>query len=196
VPSNQGRLVVLSLFAGVAAISLLAVLGFWLTGGRDNLRCDEGEASVNPTAESGAIQPLSRSLQTIEDAEAFICHRVARADDGPGWTLTEIVAERDRGLNDIVEGTGYAEVHLRYKHDSSGAIATLIITPFSLPRLAGQGVNPENIEVAGRPALFYEDALGNPVVIWHLRDLDIQASAQLTGVLTRQDFLEFLASVR
>jgi hypothetical protein len=193
--SKQGALVVLSIFAGVAAISLLAVLGFWLTGGRDNLRCDEGEASVNPTAESGAIQPLSRSFQTIEDAEAFICHSVARAEDASGWTLTEIVAHRDRGLNEIVEGTGYAEVHLRYNHDSSGAMATLIVTPFTLPRPAGQGVNRETIEVAGRPALFHEDALGDPVVIWHLRDLDIQASAQLMGVPT-QEFLEFLASVR
>jgi hypothetical protein len=193
--SNQGRLVVLSIFAGVAAISMLAVLGFLLTGGRDNLRCDEGEASVNPTAETGTIQPLSRSFQAIEDAEAFICHRVARAHHASGWTLTEIVANRDRGLNDIVEGTGYAQVRLRYEHDS-GAVAELIVTPFALPSLTGQGVNQEKIQVAGRPADLYDDALGNPVVIWHLRDLDIQASAQLMGVLTRQEFLEFLASVR
>jgi hypothetical protein len=194
--SNQGTLVVLSIFAGVAAISLLAFLGFWLTGGRGNLRCDEGEASVNPTAESGAIQPLSRSFQAIEDAEAFICHRVARAHDASGWTLTAIVASRDRGLNDIVEGTGYADVRLRYAHDASGAIAELIVTPFALPVLASESVKQENIEVAGRPAVLYDDMAGNPVVNWHLRDLDIQASAQLMGVLTRQDFLEFLASVR
>jgi hypothetical protein len=193
--SNQGALVVVSIFAGVAAISLLAVLGFWLTGGRDNLRCDEGEASVNPTGESGAVQPLSRSFQTIEEAEAFICHRVARAEDASGWTLTDIVAHRDRGLNDIVGGTGYAEVRLRYEH-ASGAVAVLIVTPFTLPGLTGQGVDKEEISVAGRPADLCEDAPGNPVVIWHLRDLDIQASARLMGVLTRQQFLEFLASVR
>jgi hypothetical protein len=194
--SNQGRLVVLSIFAGVAAISALAFLGFWLTGGRDNLRCDEGEASVNPTAETGAIQPWSRSFQAIEDAEAFICHRVARAHAASGWTLTEIVANRDRGLNDIVEGTGYAEVHLVYRHDPSGATAELIITPFDLPGPASESVKQEKIVVDGRPAVLYESALGNPVVLWHLRDLDIQASAQLMGVLTRQEFLEFLASVR
>jgi hypothetical protein len=194
--SNQGALVVLSIFAGVAAISLLAVLGFWLTGGRDNLRCDEGEASVNPTAELGAIQPLSRSFQTIEDAEAFICHRVARANTASGWTLTEIVANRDRGLNDIVEGTGYADVRLRYTHDTSGAMADLIVTPFTLARLGGTAAKQQSIEVAGRPAVLYDDALSNPVVIWRLRDLDIQASAQLMGVLTRQEFVEFLASVR
>jgi hypothetical protein len=194
--SNQGALVVVSIFAGVAAISLLAVLGFWLTGGRDNLRCDEGEASVNPTAESGAVQPLSRSFQTIKDAEAFICHRVARAEDASGWTLTEIFANRDRGLNDVVEGTGYAEVHLRYKHDSSGAMATLIVTPFTLPRLANEGTMQAMIEVGGRPASLYFDSIGNNIVVWHQEDLDIQASVRLLEGLTLQEFLEFLASVR
>jgi hypothetical protein len=72
----------------------------------------------------------------------------------------------------------------------------LIITPFDLPASAAEGASQQNIAVAGRPAVLYEGALGNSVVIWHLRDLDIQASAQLMSVLTRHEFLEFLASVR
>jgi hypothetical protein len=194
--SNRGSLVILSIFVGVATISVVAVLGFWLTGGRDNLRCDEGEASVNPTAESGAIQPLSRRFRTIEDAEAFICHRVARASDASGWTLIDIDANRDRGLNDIIARTGYADVHLGYRHDRSGAVADLIVTPFALPGLASEGLKQESIEVAGRPAVLYGDSLGNTAVVWHRDDLEIQASARLMDGLTLQEFLEFLKSVR
>jgi hypothetical protein len=139
---------------------------------------------------------LSRRFQTIEDAEAFICHRVVRAPDASGWTLTEITASRDRGLNDIIEGTGYAEVRLRYRHDSSSAVADLAITPFAVPRPAGERIRQARIEVSGRAAFLYFDSVDNNTVFWRQGDLELLASVRLNSSLTLQDFLEFLASFR
>jgi hypothetical protein len=70
----------------------------------------------NDTSATGAGQLTGdRGFETIGEAEAFICHRIAYPRDPKGWLIEDISAVRRAPPREIAQGNGFASVTLNYR---------------------------------------------------------------------------------
>ena len=181
----RGPLVILAIFGTVALVTIIAVGSFFLTR-TPNLQCDAGEASLNPTATSGQVLPLTKTFNSIQEAESFICHKIAYPRDTQGLQLQSISGRRDSNLGDVVDGTADAIVTLEYSGIDEQI--TFEVSPFPIDAPAGE--SPQPILVAGKSGQIYETP-GTQTVSWSAGLLFFQAKAM---GLDRQMLLEILDS--
>jgi hypothetical protein len=67
---------------------------------------------------------LRRTFSDVQEAEAFVCHRLPRPA-AADLRLESIEAYRSHSLRDVVEGRGYTEAVLSFRHDSTGQVVLL-----------------------------------------------------------------------
>ena len=189
-PSHQdgirGPIVILGIFGSVVLITIIAVAAYFLTK-TPNLECDSGDASLNPTDTAGIIQPLTKTFDTVGDAESFICHSIQYPRDLQGLQLDTISARRDGNLGDVVEGNVDAIVTLTY----SGVDEKLTFEVSPFPIDAPTGGSPSPIIVDGKGGKILETP-DSQIVWWTSGPLFFQATA--TG-LDPQLALKILDSV-
>jgi hypothetical protein len=194
---TSGARVVIALLGGALAIAGLVVVVFLLTD-KGNLQCDEGEASTNPTAPNGAPLPLNRTFDSVSDAESFICHRVAYPRDTRGFDLATIGGVRTRGLADIIDGEGFAEVALAFARPPASQSFELRVTPFTYEGLnALEASSPEAIRIQREPVELVRDAANNRAIVqWQKGGLMFRAEAQLGDGFSLEELLQILETTR
>jgi hypothetical protein len=179
---SGAKLVIIILGSLVALVG--AVLIAFTVFEPEGAPCASGELATNRFVD-GRYEPRSEVFETVEEAEAFICHGVPeiKAD---GWTLQRIAAERSVPIEFLVEGEGLGVVTLTYVEDATERPLTLDAAPFFGPTYFESQIPPdrteEQVTVSGRQGRAYGFGI-NPdfvTVIWVDETLEHRASAQLS----------------
>jgi len=188
---SGARLVILILGA-LAALVGVVLLAFVLFE-PEAAPCAGGNLATNPFVD-GRYEPRNETFETVEEAEAFICHDVPELV-AAGWTLERIAAERTVPIEFLVEGQGIGIVTLGYREDATGRFLTLDAAPFSGQSYFESQIPPQHTaagaQVQGQPATFYGFGI-NPdfvTLIWFEGTLEHRATAQLDAGLTREGLL-------
>jgi hypothetical protein len=193
---------VVLLAAGLAGLlaAILAAQGDDATPGprpeaTPELACVEGELAENPV-ERGRVQERLEEFATIEEAEAFICHRIAYPRNTAGMTLQRIRAKRSNSLAQTLEGSGDAYIILDYAGSNPdyyilARIASLPFTDIT------RGPRDEDLFVQRVEGfLRHGGREGNVVANWQKDGLYFGMTTQLHDDFTLGNFLEVLESVR
>jgi hypothetical protein len=191
---SGARLVILIL-GGLAALVGIVLLAFVLFEPEASA-CASGDLATNPFV-NGRYEPRNETFDSVEEAEAFICHDVPELQ-ADGWTLERIAAERTLPLEFLVEGDGLGIVTLGYREDATGRFLTVDAAPFFGRSYFEAQIPPQHTEedaqVQGLPATLYGFGI-NPdfvTLIWLDETLEHRATAQLDAGLTREGLLQLL----
>ena len=167
-------------------------MAFLLTDGEE-APCVRGEAARNPTTEAGLPAALNREFESVEEAEAFICHRVAYPREPAPWRLETVSATRTRPLADIVDGLGFASVSFDYALPRSDADLRLDVSPFAFDVAPGEA---ETVRIAGREArLVRGREAGTYVLQWRSGGLSFYVLARLPQDYPLQDLVRVLETI-
>ena len=192
----SGARLVIVILGAVAALVGVVIVAFALFE-PEGAPCASGELASNPRLVDGRYEPRTESFETVEEAEAFICHDVPELH-AEGWTLDHIAGERTVPIELLVEGRGIGYVSLGYLEDASGRPLTLDAAPlfgvsYFESNIPSDAIR-EPIAVTGRPGTAYRFGI-NPffvTVIWFDSTLEHRASVQLTPDFELEDLLEVL----
>ena len=194
----SGARVVLALFGATLAVAVLAVAAFLLTQ-EDKLLCVEGELQDNQVDAQGRFVPRVESFSTLEEAEAFICHRVPHPRETAEMQLQGIEVIRDTNLGELIEGTGVATVALTYgSEEEPGRRLTFTAT---LPVTSRAGVSSiegtDVIRLGGnQAALLQTPGDDDATIFWNRNNFHFAATATLDDDLTLEALISILESVR
>jgi hypothetical protein len=194
----SGARLVLAILGALAILVAVVLLAFAIFE-PEAAPCATGELATNRLVD-GRYEPRNEVFETLDEAEAFICHDVPELRAG-GWTLTRIAAERTVPIEFLVEGEGVGAVTLSYEQAGSGRVLTLDAAPnFGRSYFESQ-VPPqrteEPVEVSGIAGTAYRFGI-NPdfvTVIWLDGSLEHRAAAQLTADFTLTDLIEVLETI-
>jgi hypothetical protein len=159
------------------------------------LACVEGELAENPV-ERGQVLERLEEFTTIEEAEAFICHRIAYPRNTAGMTLQRIRAIRSHSLAQTLEGIGDAYVILDFVGSNPDyyILARIASLPFTD---IIRGPRDEDLFVQGVAGfLRHGGREGNVVANWQKDGIYFGMTTQLHDDFNLGDFVEVLESVR
>jgi hypothetical protein len=175
----HGSRVILALIGGTVLFAV-AVLGGFIFLRPEEVPCASGEAALNPTVQPGVSLPLTRTLSSVEEAEAFVCHSLPVVTS-PDVELKRIEGFRSGSLQDVVEGRGFAEVSMTYTHNQTGEeIVLLAAKSGSVPPDA-----PSRVLTSGEIE-----------VVWQKDGLDLALRSRLNSALTREQLDAIRNSIR
>jgi len=175
---------------GVALITLLLTSGdpsagrLATCGGDDNA----------PTA-SGGVIPVSNAFQSIDEAEAFICHDVIYPRDPHGWLIEHVSASRSRPARDVGRGLGFASVTLDYMRLNSKADLRIEVSPFHIDPIEYGIV--DQVQIMGSQANVIQGKDPNLVILqWEAAGFSFFTEAHTTDDFGLQDVYAILNSIR
>jgi hypothetical protein len=156
---SSGAKVVLAMLGGTLAIALLAIAGFLLTD-EGNLRCVEGELQDNPIDAGNVVRSRVEYYTAVEDAEAFVCHRVPHLRELGGLTPGEIKVTRLTNLANLIEGAGAATIEFDYASPrlEQALHVSVFLPEIELPLVEG----PHEVVTVQGQAAYYRVTDGDP----------------------------------
>ena len=194
---SGARLVVLIL--GALAMLFGVVLLAFAVFEPESAPCASGELATNRLVD-GRFETRMEEFETVEEAEAFICHGVPELH-AEGWSLETISAERTVPIEFLVEGQGIGVVRLGYVEDAGGRPLTIEAAPLFGASYFESQVPPqrteEAVEVDGNPGTAYGFGI-NPdfiSVIWTDDTLEHRAAVQLTPEFALDDLMSVLGTL-
>jgi hypothetical protein len=190
-----GSRVILAIAAGIVAVVALIAAGFLLLE-PDAAPCASGELADNDIVD-GAYQNRIESFDSVSDAESFICHDVPELH-ADGWALDEITAERSLPLDNIVDGDGFAAVHLTYRNDELNRILQFDATPFEFTDPLPSPSTEKDVKIDGRDGRLIRGGI-NPnaaLVLWTWNKVRLRASTQTDAAFPEEDLLRVLGTAR
>ena len=193
--AQSGRTVVLAILAALLAVVGIVVAGFLLFE-PEKAPCATGEAAENEFID-GAYVPRQETFESVEDAEAFICHDVPILHT-EGWELETISAERSHELSQTVDGNGYAGVTLTYENAALGKTLVLDATPFQFREDIPQPSTEKEVRFGEYRGRLIRGGI-NPssaLLFWTVGNLQMRATTQTDTSFTEQELLEVLATAR
>jgi len=182
-------------FAGIALFSILALVGYlYLTPKQQP--CANGALAKNPESQPGVVLPREDTMDSVQDAERFLCHSLAYPRD-PSLQLVKLTAFRQSDLKDVIEATAYAEARFTYLHKPSDKTLQLNVAPYDFGP-PPSGPNTETIRISGQEAI---ETHGGPspdfvLVDWVNNGLAFHATTQLSGAMTQSTLVALLESIK
>jgi hypothetical protein len=173
----------------VALVTLLLVSG---DSAADRLAtCAEAGA---PSFSDG-FMPNSTGFESIEEAEAFICHEIVYPRATGGWIIEHVSASRSRPAADIVRGIGFASVTLDYGRIQGGADLRIEVSPFRIdPVLYGI---VDRIEIMGAQANVIQGKDPSLFIVqWEANGFSFYTEARLAASFGLPDLYTILNSIR
>jgi hypothetical protein len=188
---TSGAKVVIAMLGAVGAIAIFAVIAVLVTND-DRVRCVEGELQDNAVGPDGRVRPRVETFGTLEEAEAFICHRIPHPRRPDDLNLTTVRVARERNLGDTIEGEGGASIELEY---GASAGADSFAVALTLPPMALPVDTVQPITIRGEDAVLFN--VGEVATAqWNEGAWTIAGRAILDTDFTLEDFLRVLESVR
>jgi len=194
----MSRLKIISLisFNAIAAAIIVALLTILLTAKDDQasalkIAClDDSGAGT-----SGAGQLTSdRGFKTMEEAEAFICHRIAYPRDTRGWLIEDISAVRKPSTRAVAQGQGFASVTLNYVLGRTAADMRIEVSPFAIDPVTFGIV--DRVSIMGTWADLIRGKDHNLVILqWRSSGYSFYTEAKLTDEFSLDDLLAVLNSI-
>ncbi len=189
---SSGARVVIAMFGGVAALTVLIVGAFFLTD-TGNLRCVEGELQDNARDASGNFVPRVESFATVAEAEAFICRKLPRPRRTSGLALAGVSTTRSHNLGSVIEGTGGAVTEFSYVGDEPASFLDLTVGfPESRPETSGE----ETLRLLGVEAELTRAQDGGAILTWDKGGMSFRARAGFGAGFDFEDMLVMLESIR
>jgi hypothetical protein len=190
------KLISLLSFNAIAAAVIVAQVTFLLSSKDEGpsalqLAClDDSGASA-----TGAGQLAGdRGFATVEEAETFICHRIAYPRDLNGWLIEDISAMRRSTARDTALGQGFASVTLNYVLGRSKADLRIEVSPFAIDRVE-YGVI-DKVRIMGATAELIKGLDSNHVILqWRSNGYSFYTEARLTDEFSMADLLAVLNSI-
>jgi hypothetical protein len=190
-----GSRIILAIAAGVLTVVALIAAGFLLFE-PDAAPCASGELSDNDIVD-GAYENRVETFDSVVDAESFICHDVPELH-AEGWALDEITAERNLPLDNIVDGDGFAAVHLTYRNQELNRTLQFDATPFEFTDALPSPSTDEPVKIDGRDGRLVRGGI-NPnaaLVLWTRNKVRLRASTQTDNAFTKDELLQVLGTAR
>lgn len=191
---SSGARVVLAIFGGVAAITLLAVAAFLLTD-EESVRCVEGELQDNAVDEQGRFLPRTETFASIDEAEMFVCRRLPHPRDTGDLALEGVEVTRTTNLGGLIEGDGSATASFLYTAEEGERSLLRVSVSFPAQGVSRADERPETVMIADEEA-FLVPADGGAAVYWSTEDFDFEARAAFNDTFTREELLPVLESIR
>jgi hypothetical protein len=191
------KLISLLSFNAVAAALIVALVTILLTSQDPQplsaleIACLEERGAAET---GGGLSPDS-NFETVADAEAYICHRIAYPQDLGDWRIEDISAVRRPSAREVAERRGFASVTLNYVLGRSKADLRIEVSPFAIQpaefgivdRVPVMDTKAELIEGMDRP--------GHVVLQWRSSGYSFYTEAQLTDEFSLEDLLAVLNSI-
>jgi hypothetical protein len=189
------RLLLLVTF-NLFAIAAIVVMLFALLTAEDERSATQASCVSGPDARSsGRPVTLNEAFASVEDAEAFICHRIAYPRENHGWRLENVSATRNAPARVIAAGRGFASVTLDYAPLQSSADLRLEVSPFDIAPVTYGDI--QEVRVMGEPARLIRGSDPTLVVLqWEAEGYNFHAIARLTDDFPLQDLYAVLNSIR
>ena len=196
----SGARVVIAIIGSLAVLVGVVLIAFTVFE-PEGAPCASGELATNFRLVDGRYETRMELFDSVEEAEAFICHGVPELQ-AEGWSLERISAERTVPIEFLVEGNGLGIVSLGYLEDASGRPLTIDAAPFFSASYFESRIPPqraeEPVQVQGISGTVYGFGI-NPdfvTVVWVDDTLEHRASVQLTPDFTLGDLLEVLETLK
>ncbi len=193
--TTSGRRIILAVFGGIALFAIIGLVSYRFFSPKQE-PCANGALALNPESQPGVTLPREDTMNSIEDAETFICHDVAYPRD-PSLMLQKITAFRQSSLQDVVESNAYAEVRMTYLHRPTGQTVQVNTSPYDLgpPKSTSESKTirigaQEALETRGGPSPDYVQ------VDWVANGLAFHVQTQLSGGMTEDTLDSLLDSIR
>jgi hypothetical protein len=205
---TASRVLILAALAALIAGGILLVVAIFLADGdepvatpvtADDLACVTGDLATNPINQFGRVEERIEDFLTLEQAEAFLCHRLAYPRETQGWVLNRIRARRGRPLADTRQGIGDAYSLLDYA-DPARPWRYIIFRHAVLPFVDQIKHNSadEPLRVHGRDGFLSHGGTAGEVVVasWDEAGMQFRVTTVLDADFTLDDFLAILESIR
>jgi hypothetical protein len=190
------KLISLLAFNAIAAALVVALVTVLLTSQAPRtsalqLAClDDGGASA-----AGADQlAADRSFETVDEAEAFICHHIAYPRNPDGWLYEDISAVRRAPTHEIAQGRGFASVTLNYTLGRTNpADLRIEVSPFAIDPVTFGVVDQVKV-MDSRADLIRGKDPDHVILQWRSSGYSFY-TARLTPDFSLQDLLSILNSI-
>jgi hypothetical protein len=193
--SRRSKLVYLLSLNAILASAIVALVTVLLTDGSGSSRrlanCDD-----DGPVTSQAFVPLNDSLETISDAEAYICHDIVYPRDTANWKMEHISASRSGPAAYVGRGLGFASVTLDYVLPrSSNADLRIEVSPFQIDPIVYGIV--DQVEIMGADANVIQGNDPSVVIVqWEADGYSFYTEAHLVGEFDLPQLFAILNSIR
>lgn len=185
----------LCLNAIVASIGVVLVTLLLTAGQPAEGRLAQCDASGDPPVASGGLVPVSNALESIDEAEAFICHDIVYPREAHGWLMEQISASRSRPAADVGRGLGFASVTLDYQRLYSDADLRIEVSPFRIDPIVYGIVG--QVQIMGSQANVIQGKDPSRVYLqWEADGFSFFSEAQITDDFGLNDLYAILNSIR
>jgi hypothetical protein len=191
--SRRSKLVYLLSLNAILASAIVALVTVLLTDGSGPGDLANCGTSGEVTRES--FVPLNNSLETISDAEAYICHDIVYPRDTAHWKIEHISASRSGPAAYVGRGLGFASVTLDYILPNSRADLRIEVSPFRIDPIVYGIV--DQVEVMGAEANLIQGNDPSIVIVqWEADGYSFYTEAHLDGEFDLPQLLAILNSIR
>jgi len=193
--SRRSKLVYLLSINAILASAFAALVTVLLTGGSGAsqrlVNCDdEGSATRQ------GFVPLNEGLDTIREAEAYICHDIVYPRETAGWKIEHISASRSGPAAYVGRGNGFASVTLDYILPADNhADFRIEVSPFQIAPIEYGIV--DQVEIMGAEANLIRGNDPSLVIVqWEADGYSFYVEATLAGGFDLPQLLAILNSIR
>jgi hypothetical protein len=195
------KLICLLSFNAIAASIIVALVTILLTSNdKEPSALQVACLEDNDISATGAGQLTGdRGFETIEEAEAFICHRIAYPRDPKGWLIEDLSAVRRAPPHEIAQGRGFASVTLNYRLAKGNASLRnadlrIEVSPFAIDPVTYGIV--DRVKIMGAKADVIRGDDPNLVILqWRSSGYSFYTEARLSDDFSLDDLLTVLNTI-
>ena len=199
--ARRRALIFLLSFNAIAASIVVALVTVLLTSSSGHqlsalqTACLEGGPADASASDSSTVTG-SEIFETVDAAEAFICHHIVYPRNLKGLSVEYISASRLAPARDIVQGHGFASITLDYKlAGNAGTDLRVEVSPFEIDPVTFGIV--DQVKIMGVDANLIRGKDPNLVVLqWQSSGYSFYSEARLTAQFSMTDLLAVLNSIR
>ena len=198
---SRFQLICLLSFNAIAAAIVVALVTILLTSTETGpsalqVACLED----NDASATGAGQLAGdRGFESIEEAESYICHRIAYPRDPKGWLMEDISAMRRPSPREIAQGRGFASVTLNYRLAKGNislrnADLRIEVSPFAIDPVTYGIV--DHVKIMGARADVIRGDDPNLVILqWRSSGYSFYTEARLSADFSLEDLFAVLNTI-
>ena len=192
--STRSKLIYLVSLNAILASALVALAVVLLHDGDDERELMAGCGAQDESLER--FVPVNDSFDSVDEAEAFICHEIAYPRQAPGWMIENISASRSGPAALVGRGVGFASVTLDYMLlNRPGADLRVEVSPFRIDDVT-YGII-DHVDIMDSEAKLIQGLDDNHFILqWQANGYSFYVEAHLADGFDLHDLFTVLNSIR
>lgn len=191
------KLISLLSFNAIAAALVVALVTVLLTSKEKDELTPLQAACLQDSSPPAASRQLTSdgNFDSVDEAEAFICHEIAYPRDPQGWVYEDISAVRRASPRWIARGYGFASITLNYTLGRANpADLRIEVSPFEIAPVT-YGIVDRILIRDAHADLIYGKEPGHVILQWRNDGYSFYTEAKLTPEFTLDDLMAVLNSI-